>query len=126
MHKYSAEAAAELIVKGVSGIGFMIKEIINAKSDVLKYLESSISGGAASAKEIPGEIQAKSKGTMSTSGYGMTEINVITSLNTLDEYVAYPTSVGRSPPIIDIKIVDTDTGVALPEGQIGEVSPKEK
>lgn len=85
MYKYSAEEAAELIirekVKTVVGIGFMVREIINSNKDVWNHIETMSHGGSSSAKEIPDEIQKKGRGIMTSNGYGMTEVNIMASAN---------------------------------------------
>lgn len=40
----------------------------------------------------------------------------------MDEYNAFPSSVGRTAPVIDFKIVDLESGTAVGVGELGEVS----
>ncbi|CAD6927632.1 unnamed protein product [Tilletia controversa] len=123
---YSAKRALDVIrterVKAMSGIGFMIKEILtHAKEGDLESLESVAHGGASSANEIPAELQNKRRGVAATTGYGMTETNGLVLGAGLDEYSADPSSIGHPTPAVDVRIVDPLTLRVVTDGEPGEL-----
>jgi acyl-CoA synthetase (AMP-forming)/AMP-acid ligase II len=53
-------------------------------------------------------------------GYGLTESGGIATINSGEELVAHPTSVGRAVPCVEVEIRDS-AGRRLPEGAEGEI-----
>jgi long-chain acyl-CoA synthetase len=54
-------------------------------------------------------------------GYGLTECSALATLNQGAEWEAFPDSVGRPMPTVEIAIRDLETGEWLEEGQVGEI-----
>ncbi|CBQ70282.1 related to 4-coumarate--CoA ligase 1 [Sporisorium reilianum SRZ2] len=124
MPKYDVDRAAALIqqhsVQVVIGIGFMVREIVLSKHH-LPSLQAVSHGGSSSAKELPEESRAKLPGMFVSQGYGSTEVNGAASGLASDDYLARPTSAGRPPPTIEMRIVDPDTLTEVANGQTGEI-----
>ncbi len=103
----------------------MLHRLVN-HPDVGKYDLSSVrtvgGGGspfAPSLIERTREVFPNASSTLSI-GYGQTECAALATMNTADELVRFPTSVGRPLPTVDLEIRDA-FDKALPEGEEGEV-----
>jgi long-chain acyl-CoA synthetase len=59
-------------------------------------------------------------GRTPSNGYGLTETSSVTTLNSGDDYIAHPDSVGAPVPVVDLKVVDAD-GRELAPGAVGEL-----
>jgi len=123
---YSPQRAIDTIrrerVKLVSGIGFMVREILRAaKPEDLVSLEGVSHGGSSAANEIPAESQERKRGLASANGYGMSETNGLVLGSYLDEYMQDPSSIGHPVPSVDIRILDPETGRVLEDGKPGEL-----
>ena len=86
---------------------------------------SSIVSMAAGAAPVPPELLARMgtlrKGIGVTHGYGITEATGGVAVNAGPGVVDHPTSVGRPLPMVDLRIVDPDTGADVPNGGVGEI-----
>ena len=58
---------------------------------------------------------------MPGTGWGMTETNAIGTQIAAPDYLNVPASSGRCSVLMDMRIVDPDTGSELPRGEVGEV-----
>jgi long-chain acyl-CoA synthetase len=78
-------------------------------------------GGSPSAAELQRMIQATFP-CVKTMGnaYGLTESSSVATVNSGQDFLDKPESVGRAMPVIDIRIADAN-GEALPTGKTGEV-----
>ncbi|SNX82257.1 related to 4-coumarate--CoA ligase 1 [Melanopsichium pennsylvanicum] len=124
MPKYDMDEAAKIIqeqkVQIILGIGFMVREIVLSGYD-LPSLQVLSHGGASSAKEIPEESRAKMPNILVGQGYGSTEVNGAASGLGADDYRLRPTSAGKAPPTIDIRIIEPDTLLEVENGKSGEI-----
>ena len=86
---------------------------------------SSIVSMAAGAAPVPPELLARMgtlrEGIGVTHGYGITEATGGVAVNAGPGVVDHPTSVGRPLPMVDLRIVDPDTGADVPSGGVGEI-----
>ena len=86
---------------------------------------SSLASLAAGAAPVPVDLLARMgalrDGIGVTHGYGITEATGGVAVNAGPAVVAHPTSVGRPLPMVDLRIVDPDTGTDVPSGGIGEI-----
>ena len=81
----------------------------------------SVGGGGAPAP--PALVRRVAEGFKSgrpNIGYGMTETNAYGPTNSGDDYLAHPTSVGRTVPIMEVEVRDP-AGQAVPAGERGEI-----
>ncbi|KAJ7966941.1 4-coumarate-CoA ligase [Quillaja saponaria] len=95
-------------------------EQIRAKYD-LSSLHSVLSGGAPLSKEVIEGFVEKYPAVTILQGYGLTESTGIgASTDSLEESRRYGTA-GLLSPSMEAKIVDPDSGMALPVNQTGEL-----
>jgi OPC-8:0 CoA ligase-1 len=93
---------------------------IRTKYD-LSSLQSVLSGGAPLSKEVIEGFSNKYPGVTILQGYGLTESTAIgASTDTLEESRRYGTA-GLLSPNTEAKIVDPESGKALPVNQTGEL-----
>lgn len=98
----------------------MVRQLLTSKYD-LSSVEVVAHGGASAAKELPAEAHKKRSGMLSGSGYGLSEVNGVASSLAGDDYHHRPASIGFPPPVVDLRIVDPVTLVAVKDGQEGEL-----
>ncbi|XP_011024332.1 PREDICTED: 4-coumarate--CoA ligase-like 5 isoform X2 [Populus euphratica] len=80
------------------------------------------SGAAPLSKELSDEFRQRFPWVELRQGYGLTESSGATTFFISDEQAkAHPASCGRLVPTFSAKIVDTETGSALPPGRKGEL-----
>lgn len=124
MPKYDVNEAARLIeehqLQVVLGIGFMVRELMLSKHK-LSSLQYVSHGGSSSAKELPEETRSKNPLMLVGQGYGSTETNGAATVLAGDDYLLRPSSAGRAPPTIQIKIIDPDTLLQVPTNKVGEI-----
>ncbi|XP_043713021.1 probable CoA ligase CCL5 [Telopea speciosissima] len=95
-------------------------EMVKAKYD-LGTLQSVLSGGAPLSKEVIEGFLEKYPTVRILQGYGLTETTGIgASTDTAEESMRYGTA-GLLSPSLEAKIVDPDTGEALPVSRTGEL-----
>nr|APR63879.1 hypothetical protein [Populus tomentosa] len=89
---------------------------------VLSSLRRVGSGAAPLSKELSDEFRQRFPWVELRQGYGLTESCGATTFFISDEQAkAHPASCGRLVPTFSAKIVDTETGSALPPGRKGEL-----
>ena len=77
-------------------------------------------GGAPAAPELVRRIKQEFPKGSPSNGYGLTETSSITTMNTGEDYVLRPDSVGPPVPVCEVKVVDGEEKT-LPAGEIGEL-----
>ena len=124
MPKYDVDNAARLIqehkIQVIGAIGFMVRELMLSKHE-LPSIEAASHGGSSAAKELPEESRAKIPNMLIGQGYGSTEVNGAATGLAADDYLLRPTSAGKAPPTIDVRVIDPETLVEVPTGQVGEM-----
>jgi len=126
MHRWNAETALELIERErpstFTGVPTMVRELINSP-DFDRRDTSSLShlggGGAAVQPDLVHKIEERLEGRPST-GYGLTEVNGVISINANQFFVAKPASAGSPCPVMETRIVGED-GTDQPTGGHGEL-----
>lgn len=87
----------------------------------LSSLEDVSAGGAARPVDQVRLINEKFGEAVPTIGYGLTETNAMGALNSRDEYLNRPASIGKpTKPLCDIKILN-DAGDEVARGEVGEI-----
>ncbi len=126
-YKWDAERVLELIererVTQFVGVPTMSWELLEAPSFASRDTSSlaTIGGGGAPAPaELVRRIEDNFAKGRPSIGYGMTETNALGPQNTGDDYMAKPTSVGRPPANMDIRIID-EAGNEVGVGERGEI-----
>ncbi len=127
MHKWDATRALELIERehittfgGVPAMAWQVVEHAGFDDYDTSSVRSVSYGGAPAAPELVRRIRECFPDVSPGNGYGLTETSSVTSLNSGDDYVRKPESVGPPVPVCDVKVVD-EHGDRVPEGEIGEL-----
>ncbi|HJL83009.1 MAG TPA: fatty acid--CoA ligase family protein, partial [Acidimicrobiales bacterium] len=126
MYRWSAEKALELIererVSTFTGVPTMARELINSPDFATRDTSSLAhlgGGGAAVQPDLVHKIEERLEGRPST-GYGLTEVNGVITVNSAHWFLAKPESAGPPLPIIEAHIRD-DEGTPLPAGDTGQL-----
>ena len=121
MHHFDAERALELIereqITTFGGVPTMALQILDAPSFATRDTSSvrSVSyGGAPAPPELVKRIKAAFPDGQPGNGYGLTETSAATSMNTGQDYVARPDSVGPPVPVTDVAVVPEDFDGTVP------------
>ncbi|PKI83008.1 hypothetical protein MVES1_002921 [Malassezia vespertilionis] len=124
IQKYTPKAATDIIqresVTSMIGIGFMVSEIIKSGAD-LSSLTSYTVGGAAPPQDLPSVGKKVNDAINGVHGYGLTETNSGVMCIVGDSYPLHPNSVGVPVPIVEVRVMDAETGEFLPPGHEGEL-----
>merc|ERR1719326_724294 len=126
MKKWDAGKALELIQREkptvFTGVPTMSYELMN-HPDFEKFDTSSLGsiggGGAAFKSSFAGEIKGKFKKGRATQGWGMTETNAVSTLNSGDGYLKKPDSCGR--PVMNVEVCAITTDEKLDRLGVNEV-----
>ncbi len=125
MRRWDPERALELIerehITVFGGVPTMAWQILNSP-DFDKRDTSSVRtvgyGGAPAPPELLRRIKHHFPLGNASNGYGLTETSAVTSMNSGDDYVRRPDSVGPPVPICEVRIVDA-AGAEAPPGAPG-------
>ena len=112
MRRWDAGRALELIererVTAFGGVPAMVMQVIDSPSFATRDTSSvqSISyGGAPCPPDLVRRIKEHFPGGAPGNGYGMTETSAMTTMNSGDDYVRKPDSVGPPAPVCDLAVV---------------------
>jgi long-chain acyl-CoA synthetase len=127
MRRWDPERALELIererITAFGGVPTMAWQVLTSP-DFEKRDTSSVRsisyGGAPAPPELVRKIKQLFPGRNPSNGYGLTETSSVTSMNSGDDYLRKPDSVGPPVPTCDVRIVGAD-GEDVPTGGIGEL-----
>jgi long-chain acyl-CoA synthetase len=127
MYKWDPERALELIererVTAFGGVPSMVIQLLESPSLDTRDLSSlrSVSyGGAPAPPDLVRRIAQRFGGKPASNGYGLTETSSVSTLNSGDDYLAKPDSVGAPVAVTDVKVVGPD-GDEVPVGDVGEL-----
>ncbi|MFE9398700.1 class I adenylate-forming enzyme family protein [Streptomyces flavidovirens] len=128
MRKWDAAQALALIrahqvthYAGVPATALQLLDAAEAAGDELASLTMLNTGGAAAPAELVGRLTARyGERIEPRNGYGLTETCGGVLANFGAAYRAYPGSVGRPAPGMEVRIAGPQ-GQALPEGEVGEL-----
>jgi long-chain acyl-CoA synthetase len=112
MHHFDPDRALELIEREritiFGGVPAMVMQVIDSPNFAKRDTSSvkSISyGGAPCPPDLVRRIKEHFPGGAPGNGYGMTETSAMTTMNTGDDYVRKPDSVGPPAPVCDVSVV---------------------
>jgi long-chain acyl-CoA synthetase len=127
MRKWDPERALELIEREritiFGGVPSMVWQVLDSPDFPKRDISSVTSigyGGAPAPPELVRRIEEMFPGRTPSNGYGLTETSSVTTMNSGDDYLTHPDSVGTPVPICDLKTVDP-IGNELPWGEVGEL-----
>ncbi len=119
MHHWDPERALELIeresVTTFGGVPAMVMQVIDSPSFASRDTSSVRAvayGGAPAPPELVRRIKEHFPVGAPSNGYGLTETSSVTTMNSGDDYLRKPDSVGPAVPVCDVAVV--------PEGFEGE------
>ena len=121
MHHFDPERALELIererITVFGGVPAMVMQVIDSP-DFAKRDTSSVQsisyGGAPCPPDLVRRIKEHFPTGAPGNGYGLTETSAMTTMNTGDDYVRKPDSVGPPSPVCDVAVVPEDWDGAEP------------
>ena len=127
-HKWDVDDALRLFeqerVTAFSAVPTILRSLLSSPKLDAHDL-SSLTSLAAGAAPVPADLLARMgslrDGIGVTHGYGITEATGGVAVNAGDGVVDHPASVGRPLPMIDVRIVDPETGLDRPQGDAGEI-----
>lgn len=127
--RFDPEVTLRLIERErITGWGFtttLLHRLVHHPG-VDRYDLSSIRQVGGGGSPVPLSLQQRTKEvlpqvrTTMGVGYGLTEGSALAAVNTGDELVSYPDSVGRPLPTVEVEIRD-ELGRPVPEGEQGEI-----
>jgi long-chain acyl-CoA synthetase len=127
MHRWDAGRALELIeresITTFGGVPSMVMQVLD-HPDFERRDTSSVRGvgygGAPAPPDLVRRIKEHFPSAPASNGYGLTETSSLSTMNSGDDYVAKPDSVGPPVPVVEVKVVDA-TAETVPTGEIGEL-----
>ena len=125
MHHFDPERALELIererITVFGGVPAMVMQVLDSP-DFTKRDTSSVQsisyGGAPAPPDLVRRIKEHFPSGAPGNGYGLTETSAMTTMNSGDDYVRKPDSVGPPAPVCDVAVV--------PEGWDGPEPPADQ
>jgi long-chain acyl-CoA synthetase len=112
MHHWDAERALELIereqVVTFGGVPAMVMQVLDSPSFARRDTSSVRAvayGGAPAPPDLVRRIKEHFPVGAPSNGYGLTETSSVTTMNTGEDYVARPDSVGPAVPVCDVRVV---------------------
>ena len=128
-YKWDLEEALELIqrerVTSFAAVPTILRQVFD--SPLLdRYDTTSLgnvgSGGAPVPPDLVGRVDDLFESRAApANGYGLTETTSAVTSNRGPDYLSHPNSVGRLLPIVDARVVDPESGLDLPTGEVGEL-----
>ncbi|MHB8682417.1 MAG: class I adenylate-forming enzyme family protein [Acidimicrobiales bacterium] len=112
MHHWDPERALELIeretITTFGGVPAMVMQVIDAPSFASRDTSSVRAvayGGAPAPPDLVRRIKEYFPVSAPSNGYGLTETSSVTTMNSGDDYVRKPDSVGPPVPVVDVAVV---------------------
>ncbi len=126
-YRWDPDRALELIEReGVThfvGVPTMSWDLLEAKTFAERDVSSLVfvgGGGSPMPPELVKRIENSFPVGRPSLGYGMTETNAYGPSTSGDDFVAHPTSTGRTIPLVDMRVTDAD-GTVVGPGEEGEL-----
>ena len=127
MYRWDAGRALELIererITTFGGVPTMVLQVLD-HPDFSKRDTSSVRsvgyGGAPAPPELVKRIKEHFNSSPASNGYGLTETSSLSTMNSGEDYLAKPDSVGPPVPVVTVKVVDP-VGQDVPTGEVGEL-----
>ncbi|CAO1635260.1 unnamed protein product [Sympodiomycopsis kandeliae] len=124
MYAWDVDEAVKLInehkIVRLAAVAYMTRQLAVHPAE-MPSLGAMSHGGSASAKELSQEMYKKTGKGLIGNGYGATETNALAAGCYQDDYMNWPDSCGMPPPTTDIKIMNPDSLIEMPQGKSGEI-----
>merc|ERR1712086_123761 len=129
MRKWDAGTALQMIknerVTRFTGVPTMVRDMLEHPDftpENTATLKNMVAGGAPVPPSQIESMRSKAAAIKPGQGYGLTETMAFGTANTGTDYLAHPTSCGRPLPfLVELKILEPETGKEMAEGERGEV-----
>jgi acyl-CoA synthetase (AMP-forming)/AMP-acid ligase II len=127
MHRWDPAVALDLVerhrITSLGGVPTVVVQLLDAydpaRHDV-SSLASLAMGGAPVPPSLIGRIERLLPGRVVGNGYGMTETSAVAVYAWAEDCVEHPDSIGRPPPVVDVRVVGDD-GHDVAPGTPGEL-----
>ena len=128
-YKWNLVEALELIqrerITSFAAVPMILRQLVESPLCAEYDLSSltMVTGGAAAVPpDLVGGIgRTFGPNVKPATAYGLTEASGAATVHPAADYVGRTTSVGRAHPVVDVHVVDPETGQRLPTGSIGEL-----
>jgi long-chain acyl-CoA synthetase len=127
MRRWNPERALELIEReqitifgGVPTMAWQVIESPEFATRDTSSVRAIAYGGAPAPPELLRKIRQHFPSGSASNGYGLTETSSVTSMNSGEDYVRKPDSVGLPVPVCDVRVVGPDEE-DVPVGETGEL-----
>jgi long-chain acyl-CoA synthetase len=124
MHHWDPERALELIererITTFGGVPAMVMQVIDSPSFAVRDTSSVRAvayGGAPAPPDLVRRIKEHFPVGSPSNGYGLTETSSVTTMNSGDDYVRKPDSVGPPVPVCDVAVLAEDFNEEEPSGE---------
>jgi steroid-24-oyl-CoA synthetase len=121
MHHWDPERALELIerekITTFGGVPAMVMQVIDSPSFATRdtsTIRAVAYGGAPAPPDLVRRIKEHFPVGSPSNGYGLTETSSVTTMNTGDDYVRKPDSVGPPVPVVELAVVAEGYGLEEP------------
>ncbi len=125
MHHWDAQRALELIereqITTFGGVPAMVMQVIDSPDFDMRDTSSIRGvayGGAPAPPDLVRRIKDHFPGGSASNGYGLTETSSVATMNTGDDYVRKPDSVGPPVPVVELAVVPDGFDGAEPTGDL--------
>ncbi|SDB29165.1 long-chain acyl-CoA synthetase [Pseudidiomarina indica] len=109
----------------IAGVNTLFNGLLNTegfKDLDFSHLKIALGGGMAVQRAVAENWQRVTKSRL-LEGYGLTECSPVVTVNPTD-IEEYNGTIGLPLPSTDVRVVDTETGEVLPQGEAGELQVK--
>jgi steroid-24-oyl-CoA synthetase len=129
MYRWDTAKALELIarerVASLAAVPKTVRELLESP-ELARHDVSSLGALASGGGPVPPDLITRidrqfSSAVTPGNGYGLTETTSAVVINSGEEYVGKPDSVGRPVVGADVRVVDPDSGEDVPAGSVGEL-----
>jgi acyl-CoA synthetase (AMP-forming)/AMP-acid ligase II len=129
LYRWDTAKALEMIererVSSMAAVPKTVRRLLES-SELARRDVSSLAGLASGGAPVPPDLILRidrqfSSAVAPANGYGLTETTSAVVINSGQEYVDHPDSVGRPVVGADLRVVDPASGEDLPSGQVGEL-----
>ena len=130
LYRWDTAKALEMIererVSSMAAVPKTVRRVLESP-ELERYDVSSLAALASGGAPVPPDLilsidRQFASAVAPANGYGLTETTSAVVINSGEEYVAHPESVGRPVVGCDLSVVDPGSREDVPTGQIGELS----